>query len=435
MKTGTDPRALAIRSLLRIEKSGKYSNLEIDSAVESSHLTDADRRLFSRLVYGVLERKITLDAVIADFSKRPPEKLDPECRAALRVGLYQIKYSDRIPDHAAVSATVDAAGEKYKSYVNGVLRSYLRNKDGYSLPVPEYGAERLSVLYSVSPGVAAILTDSYGEERAEEILSSFTGEGAVCLRLNTLKNAPLPDGARPCEGPLFGIAAFVDSVSPDVRRGIESGDWFVEDCSSILCSEVLGAMPGETVADVCAAPGGKSFSTALRMKNEGVVLSFDLHGNKLSLVEKGAERLGITVIRTEKRDGRDPRPDLADACDRVLCDVPCSGLGVISKKPEIRYKTKDDIVRLPEIGKELLAASASYVAPGGVLVYSTCTLNKKENEDVAATLHASRPDFEPYDFGIPDVGKSENGMLTVFPSGGTAPRDGFFIARFRRKNR
>ena len=433
MKTGSDPRAMAIRSLLRIEKSGKYSNLEVDSAVGSSSAPDADRRLYSRLVYGVLERKITLDAVISDFSKLPVEKLDPECRAALRVGLYQIMYSDRIPDHAAVSETVGAVGMRYRGYVNGVLRTFLRHKETYLIPVPDGTKERLSVLYSVSPDIASILIDSYGVERAGSILSSFSGEGSVCLRINTLKTPSLPENARPAKGVPKGVAVFVDSASPEVRCGIERGDWFVQDLSSILCSEVLGAIPGDTVADVCAAPGGKSFSSALRMNNEGNVFAFDLHGNKLSLIEEGARRLGVGIISAEQRDGRDPRPDLAGACERVLCDAPCSGIGVIGKKPEIRYKTADEIKGLPEVQLALLEASASYVAPGGVLVYSTCTLNLTENDEVAASFRKSRPDFEPYDFEIPGTGKSEDGTTTLFPEGGDAPRDGFFIARFRRK--
>ncbi|MBR7033694.1 MAG: 16S rRNA (cytosine(967)-C(5))-methyltransferase RsmB [Clostridia bacterium] len=434
MKTGPDPRSLAIKSLLRIEKNGKYSNLEVDAAAESSGMTEADRRLYSRLVYGAIERKITLDAVAADFSRRPPEKLDPECRAALRVGLYQIMYSDRIPDHAAVNATVGAVGERYRGYVNGVLRSFLRKKDGYSLTFPGSKADNLSVRYSVSPDIAEVLIDSYGPDRAEMILSSFSGEAAVCLRLNTLRKPVLPEGARPASGPLDVIAAFVDSVSPKVRRGIAEGDWFVQDASSILCTEVLGAEPGETVADVCAAPGGKSFSSAMRMKNKGTVYSFDLHENKLSLIKIGAGRLGIEIIRTSCRDGREPLPDLFGKCERVLCDAPCSGIGVIGKKPEIRYKKKEDFEKLPAIQKELLAASASYAAPGGVLVYSTCTLNRKENEDVAEALVSSRPDFEPLDFELPGIGQSSGGMMTLFPSGSDFPRDGFFIARFRRRS-
>ena len=434
MKTGPDPRAFAIKSLLRIEKDGRYSSIEIDSVTGSSSMTDADRRLYSRLVYGVLERKLTLDAVISEFSDTPPERLGAECLAALRVGLYQIMYADRIPDHAAVNATVGAIGYRYRGYVNAVLREFLRRKPTFEMPLPESVAEYLSVAYSASPDIVSVLTESYGEDLAEEILSSFSGEAAVCLRLNTLKEIALPENARPAAGPLSGIAAFVDTVSPEVRHGISEGDWFVQDASSVLCTEVLGAAPGETVADVCAAPGGKSFSSALRMKNEGTVLSFDLHDNKLSLIRNGAKKLGIRIVRASCRDGRDPLPELFGKCDRVLCDAPCSGIGVIGKKPEIRYKKKEDFGRLPGIQKELLAASASYAAPGGVLVYSTCTLNKKENEEVAAAFSASFPDFEPYDFEIPGIGKSENGMMTLFPAGGDTPRDGFFIARFRRKS-
>lgn len=428
-------RSLAVSSLLKIEKSGRYSNLEINSAIGSRKWSDPDKKLFSRLVYGVTEKRLTLDCVIGQYSKLPVCRLDPECRAALRLGIYQLLFSDRIPDHAAVSETVGAVRERYRGYVNGVLRSFLRADKKFDLPDPANADEYIPAVYSVSPAVFRVLSGSYGRKKAEEIISSFDGEGPVCLRLNTQKSVD-PDvlraiGPEPAPEPLLGIAVTVPSVSDAVRRGIAEGLWFVEDFSSILCAETLGAIPGDTVADVCAAPGGKTFSTALRMKNEGRVLSFDLHENKLSLIRDGAARLGVGIVTAAARDGRDPDPALAGVCDRVLCDVPCSGLGVIGKKPELRYKTEDDFARLPSLQREILLASSRLTAPGGVLVYSTCTLNRAENEDVAASLRESDPSFEPFDFEIPGIGKSEQGMLTIFP-GGDCRRDGFFISRFRR---
>ncbi len=433
----SDPRKAAIRSLIRIEKDGRYSNLETESVLRGGEMTGPDRRLYSRLVYGAIERKITLDLIISQYSKLPPERLDPECRIALRLGLYQLLFSDRIPDHAAVSGTVGAVRERFRGYVNGVLRSFIRAEKKYRLPPRDRAAEYLSAAYSASPSVVSVLTESYGEERAEEILSSSAGERPICLRLNTLRSGAssrLPDGARPAEGALAGIAAFADALTPEIRRGIENGDWFVEDASSIIAAETLGALPGDSVADVCSAPGGKSFSTAIRMENRGNLASFDIRENKLSLVRDGAARLGIDIIRTERRDGRSPDESLFGSFDRVLVDAPCSGLGVIGKKPEIRYKSADEISLLPGIQRGILEASEKYVAPGGVIVYSTCTLNRKENEEVASSLFTPGSPFEPVGFDVPGVGKSEGGMLTIFPRAGEFPTDGFFIAAGRKKS-
>ena len=218
-----------------------------------------------------------------------------------------------------------------------------------------------------------------------------------------------------------------------LRGGIARGLWFVEDVSSRLAVRVLAPTPGSVTLDCCAAPGGKSFSCAIDMENRGTVYSFDLHENKLSLIRSGAERLGITVIRTAARDGRDPDPALAGAADFVLCDVPCSGLGVISKKPDIKYKNIRDIAGLPEIQYSILAASSSCVRDGGALVYSTCTLNPDENEAVFERFLREHANFVPDDFSV-SVCRSRGGMYTFFPDGGES--DGFFVARaVKRKER
>ena len=212
---------------------------------------------------------------------------------------------------------------------------------------------------------------------------------------------------------------------------LTEGKVFVQDEASQLCAEVLGAKEGQTVIDTCSCPGGKSFSVAINMNNIGKVYSFDLHGNKLSLVKKGATKLGIDVIETKEHDGSTFLEELKEKADRVLVDAPCSGLGVIAKKPDLRYKERSAIERLPDIQYKILDASSSYVKSGGVLVYSTCTVNRRENEDVVSRFLAEHKDFEIYDFETSSGIKSEKGMLTLYPD--LYRTDGFFISRFKRK--
>jgi 16S rRNA (cytosine967-C5)-methyltransferase len=216
--------------------------------------------------------------------------------------------------------------------------------------------------------------------------------------------------------------------SSDVRASIDSGDCFVQDEASRICSAVLGAKPGETVADTCACPGGKTFSLALDMENTGELYAFDLHKNKLSLIEKGAAKLGLDIIRTAENDARNPVPHLVGKADRVLCDAPCSGLGVIAKKPDIRYKSLESVGRLPEIQYGVLCGAAAYVRPGGVLVYSTCTLNKAENEEIVLKFLSEHDDFVPE--ADEKFGLGEDGMRTFFPH--VDGCDGFFIGKMRR---
>ena len=430
MKNENNVRSLAAASLLRLEKDGRFSNIEIDSALEKNALSDADRALFTRLVYGVTERRITLDLIIAEYAKDGGKKIDPETRTALRLGLYQLLWADRIPDHAAVSSAVDAAPVRSRGFVNGILREFLRRGKKYTLPDRTDPAKYLSAAYSVSEDAVRVLIRSLGEEKTEEILGSVSVTPAVTLRIN---DAVLDPGraAKLLGGKRCGAAVTVPSFDGRIRRGVDEGLWFAQDLASVMCTEALGAVPGDVVADVCAAPGGKTFSTALRMKNDGVIYAFDIHENKLSLIRRGAEKMEIDIIRAEVRDGRDPDPELRGKCDRVLCDAPCSGLGVMAKKPELRYKTEKEIGGLPKVQSRILAGAAEYVKPGGVLVYSTCTLNRAENEDVAEAFLASHGDFEPFDFELPP-GKSSGGMLTILPSHGEMDLDGFFIARFKR---
>lgn len=434
MNNNFSPRRAAHASLISIEKNGRYSNLEIDSMIsqDSSGASDADKALYTRLVYGVTERRLTLDYIISYLSSRKLKDIDPATLTSIRLGLYQLIYTDRIPDFAAVSETVDTAPSRSRGFVNGVLRTFLRKNKKFDLPNGTT-PEALSVGYSVSADICRSLSESYGAQTAEEILASLNAQSRICLKINTctlsvsdaeelLKDAGVTTAASKYCGDVLCITNLTDAV----RHGIERGDWFVQDEASRICTLVLGAKPSETVADTCSAPGGKAFSAAMDMKGSGRLFAFDLHENKISLIKKGAERLGLSNIEASCRDAGKPSPELYGLCDRVLCDAPCSGFGVLSKKPDIRYKNLKDFARLPDVQYRVLCGAAEYVKQGGILVYSTCTLNRRENEEVVQRFIAEHGGFSPCDFTAGEL-SSNGGMLTLFPH--ITETDGFFIAK------
>lgn len=421
-------RSAALDSLIAVERDGRYTNLEINSAIEKSALSKEDKALYTRLVYGVTERKITLDYIISQYSKTPLDQLDEDVKCALRLGFYQLLYMDRIPDHAAVGETAGLVTGSRTSFVNAVLRTFLRADKKYRMPDEADKFAYLSVKHSVPEGLVKFFAESVGEDELDELLASMNREPHIGLRVNTLRITP-EEAASCVNGTISSLVPDVvlaESFDEIVRDGVEKGLWFVQDEASRVTSLAVRAESGETVVDTCACPGGKSFSMAVDMHNEGTLYSFDLHKNKLPLIEKGAEKLGITIIRTEARDARKPAELLIGKADRVLCDAPCSGLGVLAKKPDIRYKNLDDIARLPEIQYGVLCGASEYVKSGGTLVYSTCTINKKENEEVVKKFLENHADFTlGTDPLLPD------GMRTFLPHKDHC--DGFFAAKMTRK--
>lgn len=422
------PRRCAHASLTKIERCGRYSNLEIDASLKNADtMSPADRGLYTRLVYGVIERRLTLDHIISQYSSKSVDTLDLETLCGLRLGVYQLVYMDRIPDFAAVSETVDTVPSRSRGFVNAVLRSFLRSGKSFTLPMGDT-PEEMAVRYSASADICRILADSYGSGTAERILDAFFAPERICLRINTLKcsvDEALSVLSHAEAGRHFPDIITVPSLSDEVRDGLEKGLWFVQDEASRAASAVLGAMEGERIADVCAAPGGKSFSVAIDMEDRGELFSFDLHKNKLSLIKKTAERLGIGCISVAERDARVPNEALIGSCDRVLCDAPCSGIGVLGKKPEIRYKAAEGAERLPAIQYDVLCGACAYVKDGGTLVYSTCTLNRAENEEVVARFLDSHSDFTLVPFTA--AGQGCDGMLTFMPH--ITGTDGFFVAK------
>lgn len=428
IKNKQTARSIALDSLIAVERDGRYTNLEINSAIEKTALSQADKALYTRLVYGVTERRITLDYIISQYSKTPVKQLDEDVRCALRMGLYQLIYMNRIPDHAAVGETAGLVTGSRTAFVNAVLRTFLRADKKYEMPDESDRINYLSVKHSVPEDLVRLFAESVGDDELDPLLTAMNCEPHIGLRVNTLKITP-EDAAERINGTISSLAADVvlaEALDETVRDGIENGLWFVQDEASRVTSLAVRAKSGETVVDTCACPGGKSFSMAVDMLDKGTLHSFDLHKNKLSLIEKGAAKLGLSIIRTEVRDARKPDEAFIGKADRVLCDAPCSGLGVLAKKPDIRYKNLDNIAHLPEIQYAVLCGAAEYVKSGGTLVYSTCTINRKENEEVV-----SRFIEEHADFRLEKDPLLPNGMRTFLPHKDHC--DGFFAAKMIKK--
>lgn len=434
-------REAAYRSLILCENDKKYSNLEIDASIRRFELEGAEKGLYTALVYGVIESRLTLDYILGKLSSKPVAGLDNEVRVLLYLGLYQLIRLDRIPDSAAVNETVKLAKKvapRAASFINAVLRGFLRTYSKDDLPYPDRSdtVNYLSVRYSAAPDVVEIIRSSVPD--AEAVLEAFSKQPDITLRVNTLKCTReevlgiLTDSgvsACPTIYSPFGIRLTDKTLSGKASELISNGFVYIQDEASQIATLAASPKTGSSVIDTCACPGGKSFSAAILMENRGCVQSFDLHKNKLSLVNSGAKRLGIDIIKTEAKNGSVSDESLFVSADTVICDVPCSGLGVIAKKPEIRYKSEEDIKRLPEIQYQILKTASDYVKHGGVLCYSTCTVNKDENENVVKRFLRENTGFCAEAFSVGEL-TVPDGMITLLPN--IHKTDGFFVAKLRR---
>lgn len=435
-----DPRLTVVKMLMKMESSEAYSNLLLDHAFNEAELSDRDKAFAAALFYGVLERRLTLDHVIRTNSKIAFEKLDKAAVQILRTGLYQLLYMPSVPESAAVNESVKMCKKlkcfSAQGFVNGMLRSFIRSgkKISYLGISPE---KRLSVEYSCPEWLTEKFISEYGMDFAVRALKASVGKPPVYARVNILRTttdkviaelAKHRIKAAPYPGLVNCIrlekAGDIEKCAP-FRQGL----FHVQDISSQLCCLTLRPVVNETVLDVCAAPGGKSFTLAELMGNNGKLYSMDLHDMRVGLIEDGAARLGIKIITTMQNDASKFNGALPQA-DRVLCDVPCSGFGVIRRKPEIKYKPPEEFAGLPEIQYQILETSARYVKSGGTLVYSTCTLSRAENDDVADRFAAAHPEFMPIVQPVP-LSAPGDYKRTYCPdeNGG----DGFFTASFRRK--
>lgn len=428
----TDARACAFRVLKAVYTNGAFSPRALDAEVKRAGLSEQDAALTANIVYGTLEREAMLDRYI-DRELTRKGKLRAEIRVILRMSAYQLIFCDKIPVYSAINEGVELAktvDAHHGGFVNAVLRNIERHRAESVLPDGKT-AEYLSVRYSVSPWIADEWIREYGFADAEAMLAACEGRPPLTMRVNTLKtdaesliSVLAAQGVTAQKHPdIPDMLCASGTGSIEALEAYKQGLFHIQDVASALCCGLLGAQKGETVCDVCAAPGGKSFTVAELMQNSGTLLSFDISEKKTKLITDGAERLGLDILKASVRDAASDA-SLPQA-DRILCDVPCSGLGVIRKKPEIRRKTASEVAALPEIQGRILRASAKHLRRGGTLIYSTCTVLRAENEAVVEKFLAENGDFAPLPFTTPY--SDEDWRVTLRPD--KSGTDGFFIAR------
>ena len=426
-------REAALEVLTVCRKADAWADGALKSALRRGNLDRREAALAAALTYGVLQNRMLLDFRIARYCKNGLRGLEPVILDILRIGACQILLMDRIPPSAAVNQAVEMTKAHRRpraaGLVNAILRSLSREKD--MLPP----VEDLSIQYSHPKWLVDTYISLLGREEAERALAENNRPVPMSIQRNPLRcsrgelEAELP-AAKP--HPWLPDCYHLSGTG-DLEQlpAFQEGRFFVQDAAAKLVSLVSGCQRGDTVVDVCAAPGGKSFAMAIAMGNAGDILACDIHANKLRQVEYGAARLGITCIRTLQADGRLFRPELEESADVVVCDVPCSGLGIIRKKPDIRYKQADELVRLPEIQGAILANAASYVKPGGVLLYSTCTILPRENEQVVDAFLEKNSRFAREPFSLPDPIGETAGEITLWPQ--RHQTDGFYICKLRKQ--
>ena len=429
------PRAAAVSALMRQEQGG-YSNLILDAELRRQKLDNRDKAFAGAIFYAVLEHQQTLDYILSLFLPKGISRLDPPVRAVLRSALAQARYMD-VPVSAAVNEAVKLTRAFGKSSAAGLVNAVLRRACGYDLSEANFADEiqRLMVLGSASRPVAEFLHRTYPEE-ALEILTSPADCGLTALRANPLRAEPeqlisllLEQGAQSAEpGTIPGSVLARFAGSPADTELFRQGYYHVEGQASQLAALCVGAQPGETVLDLCAAPGGKTLAMAEQMQDKGRLISCDHTENRTRLIRSAVERMGLHCVEVLCNDASIPNPALPQA-DRILVDAPCSGLGILAKKPDIRYKELDpgEHRELVALQARILDAAAGYLKPGGRLVYSTCTIHPKENEEQIRAFLERHPDFK---VTVPEAELPEGmttgpyGMLSVPTRTGM---DGFFI--------
>lgn len=430
-------REAALAALERCRRENAWAGAVLDGMIREGALSQKEAALASQLCLGVMQNSLLLDFYLQHFY---PGKLQPKLAELLRLGAYQILFMDKIPDRAAVSESVALSRRiglsRASGLVNALLRRISENKDQLP-PIPGEGtAAYLSTRYSHPLWLAQRLIDQKGYDFAQSYLACCNMQSPLELQLNTLR-CRKEDYMRALDraGISYELPPFPSSCVTirggrvNELPGYEEGLFYIQDRAAAMAVEIAAPTRGMQVLDACAAPGGKSFAAAIRMKNEGTVLSRDIHPNKLKRLVSGAERLGLTCIEAQPADARHIDPALQERFDLVMADVPCSGLGVIRKRPEIRWKSEEDLARLPELQREILTAVSACVKPGGTLLYSTCTILPEENEEVIRAFLSDHPAFAPLDFSVGNF-RSQDGMYTFWPQiDGT---DGFFVAKMKR---
>ncbi|MEF2964546.1 16S rRNA (cytosine(967)-C(5))-methyltransferase RsmB [Paenibacillus sp. M1] len=440
-------RDAALQVLTAVEQEGAYSNLLLNGTLQKSGLSGPDAGLATEIVYGTISRLNTIDYFLEPFIAKGLAKLQPWVRNLLRLSFYQLYYLDRIPPHAAVNEAVNIAKRRghqgISGMVNGVLRNVLRRKEELFLPADLPPVKRIALEHSHPEWLVARWVKQYGEETAEAICRANNEPPSVSVRVNRSRigREELLKAMRE-----QGLEAVPSEISPDGIVVTSGGNmaltpWYregllsVQDESSMLVGEAVGPEPGMSVLDCCAAPGGKTCHMAELMDGSGLVISNDIYPHKAKLIAEHAERLGLGNVRAESGDAAKLGERFApESFDRVLLDAPCSGFGVIRRKPDLKWAKKpEDIAEISAIQRELLDAVCGLLKPGGVLVYSTCTIEKSENGDLVRDFLERHPEFKLAEgtpggwANIPAAAARETAGLQILPQ--DAHSDGFYIAR------
>lgn len=443
-------RELVLNILISIEKKEGYSHQLIRDVLNKyDYMEGFEKAFVKRLAEGTLERMIELDYVINRFSKTPVSKMKPVIRNVLRMSTYQIMYMDSVPDSAVCNEAVKLVQKRkfhnLKGFVNGVLRTIAREKEKISYPDKEKDfVEYASVKYSMPEWIVSMWKQSYGEKDTESLLQSFLEAFPVTLRFATEEDGQMEDllteakeqGIDLKQHPLLNYAYQAYNIEGlSTFPGFEEGKVTVQDVSSMLVTECSGATRGQFVVDVCSAPGGKTMHMAERVGESGNVLARDVSEAKVNLILDNCERMGLKNVETQVWDATELDEDLVEKADVVLCDVPCSGLGVIGKKRDIKYNlSEESLESLGKLQKQIVENSWKYVKQGGVFVYSTCTIHTKENEDMVKWISKHFPlvpdSIEPYLPKHMQMDTAKEGYLQLKPN--VHGTDGFFIARFKR---
>ena len=440
-----DAREAAMLALNACQRQGGWSDGALKKQLSAAELSGRDAALATQLCFGVLQNQMLLDFYLSKFSNIPLKRMEGKVVQTLRLGAYQMLFLTRIPHSAAVNSAVALVKAHCKNpraagMVNGILRSMERSLQ--NMPVIPQGdpVAYLSTLYSHPEWLVKEFILSLGEEETAQLLAADNSQPPTAVMVNTtrttaeeLKAMLEADHVEAEPHPWLENCLLLHRTG-DLERleAFQQGLFYVQDPASRLSVLAAGAKPGMKVLDCCAAPGGKSFAAAIAMENQGEIVSCDLHPHKKKLIQAGADRLGLTIISPKTADGKVFRPEWESAFDLVLVDAPCSGLGVIRKKPDIRYKDPAPLADLPAVQLDILRNAARYVRPGGTLMYSTCTLLYRENGEVVETFLAENKAYKAEAFTLPGpVGPAQSGSVTLWPHRhGT---DGFFISKMRRE--
>lgn len=425
-------REIALEILYKIEEKNAYSNLELNYILEKYNPPKEERNLATQLVYGVLRRKNTLDWLIEKFSQRPLEKMTGWVRNILRLSIYQLIFLDRIPVSAVCNEGVKLAKKRghlgVSKFVNAILRSIVRSLDNLPWPSEANLAQYIAIKYSHPQWMVERWLERLGKETTIALCEANNENPPLTIRTNTLRIT-----REQLLGKLEqdGVNTEVIDLAPEAIRllgassltklsSYQDGLFQVQDVSSMLAAHLLDPQPGEIVLDACSAPGGKTTHLAQKMNNQGRIIANEFHKHKIGLIEENCQRLGITMVETRVGDARHLADSYQGRMDRVLVDAPCSGLGVLRRKPDARWKKKvEDIIELNKLQLAILESAAQCVKPGGVLAYTTCSIEPEENQEILQAFLAGNQEFK--------LVKS----VQLYPQDYNT--DGFFLSRLERK--